>query len=374
MIEWISMKAKSQKEIIISSSKTPTAGSIFLKATLLSLFFAFILLLITGIGVLIFGYFKVNKLVKSANTTIPEIRSLVKEGLNTTPQNTQGYKNILLLGVDSVANKPNSPQLTDTILLISININNGTINTVSLPRDLWSQAYQTRINALYEYGKDRYPEEPEKFSQEVVAELTNINIDHTITLSLITVAEIIDILGGIEIDVKEGFIDTEFPREDINLNLVKNNSELYETVEFKPGLQIMDGERTLKYIRSRKSADLNQGTDIARSNRQQQVIQGLILKAQNFDLLRDSKTLAELYNLYNKDFENQFSKVEAIATMNWLFPHKDNINLNPNTVSIYPNNKNGVITNPPLYKYSGQWVYEIRDITKFQEEIVGYLK
>lgn len=370
MIEWLGMQEIKQKETKI---KTPTARSIFLKATLLSLLFVSIMLFITALGVLGFSYYKLDKLANKANTTVPELKTLITTGLNTIPQNTNGYKNILLLGVDSVANKPNSPQLTDTILLISINMNSGKINTLSLPRDLWSAAYQTRINALYEYGKDRYPEKPEQFPEEVIKELTDINIDHTITLSLSTVAEIVDILGGIEVDVKEGFIDEEFPREDIDLAEINNQAELYETVEFKPGLQTMDGVTTLKYIRSRKSTDINQGTDIARSNRQQQVIEALISKVKNFDVIRNTDTLANLYNLYNKDFENQFSKIEAIATLNYLLPHKDDISLKSHTPSIYPEDKNGIITNPPTYKYAGQWVYEVRDLQNFQAEIKNSL-
>lgn len=367
------MQEKKQKESKTENKKTPTAGSIFLKATLLSLLFVFVMLFITALGVLGYGYNKLNKLAHNANTTIPELKTLITTGLNTNPKNTNGYKNILLLGVDSVANKPNSPQLTDTLLLISIHLDSGNINTVSLPRDLWSQAYQTRINALYEYGKDRYPEHPEQFPQEVIAELTNINIDHTITLSLSTVAEIVDILGGIEVDIEEGFIDTEFPREDIDLSQVKNQAELYETIEFKPGIQTMDGETTLKYIRSRKSADINQGTDIARSNRQQQVIKSLISKAQSFDVIKNTNKLANLFILYNQTFENQFSKVEAIATLNYLFPYKNDIKLNSHNLSIYPADKTGVITNPPIYKYNGQWVYEIRSLENFKEEVISAL-
>ena len=124
-----------------SKTNAPTPGSIFLKATLLSLFFAFIMLLITSLFVLGFGFSKLNSFAKKADTSIPELKTLVSTGLKTQPQSTDGFKNILLLGVDTVANKPDSPQLTDTMLLISINLNSGNINTLSLPRDLWSTTF-----------------------------------------------------------------------------------------------------------------------------------------------------------------------------------------------------------------------------------------
>ena len=365
---------KNEEAKLATEVTVPTAGSIFFKATLLSLLFAFVLLVITGLGVAVFGYYKLNQFAHSAQTTIPELKTLVKTAITTQPKQTDGYKTILLLGVDSVLNKPGSPELTDTMLLLSLNMKTGEVNTLSLPRDLWATAYQTRINALYEYGKEKYPERPEQFSEEVISELTGVKINHTITLSLQTVAEIIDVLGGIEVEVREGFTDTEFPREDINITTVTNPAELYETVTFNPGLQKMDGSTVLKYIRSRKSADLSQGTDIARSQRQQQVISALIGRIKNFSIIRDMDALAQLYVLYTNTFEEQFSKQEAISTLNYLRPYLETISLNSHTLSIYPENKDGVITNPPVTKYKGQWVYEIRESKSFQAELQSKLK
>jgi len=353
--------------------KQPTAGSIFLKATLLSLLFVLIMLFITALGVVGFGYSKLNSFAKKADTSIGELRTLVSTGLEKTPDQTDNYKTILLLGLDSVANKPGSPQLTDTMLLISINMTNGKVNTLSLPRDLWSTAYITRINALYEYGKDKYPNRPEQFPEEVIEKLTGIDINHTLTLSLENVAEVIDIIGGIEVEVLEGFVDDQFPRDDVDI-FKASQDELYETVSFNDGLQHMDGQTTLKYIRSRKSSNLEQGTDVARSIRQQQVISELVSKIVNFSIIKDTNKLAELYLLYGNEFENQFSKIEAISTLNYLLPYKDNLKINSHTLSIYPDDQNGVITNPPLYKYNSQWVYEIIDNQRFESEVKQLLQ
>lgn len=374
MIEWLCMEENIKPDTSKKETKAPTATSIFFKATLLSLVFVVIMLLITALGVLGYGYHKLNQFTHKAGTSVGELKTLIESGINKQPENTNGYKTILLLGLDTVVNKPDSPQLTDTMLLISINTKTAEINTLSLPRDLWSNDYKTRINALYEYGKERYPDRPEQFPEEVVEALTGIDINHTITMSLENVAEIIDVLGGIEVNVEEGFTDTEFPREDIDLQTAKTHDELYETVTFEKGLQYMDGKTTLKYIRSRKSSNLDQGTDVARSNRQQQIVSALVSKILSFDVVKNTDTLATLYLLYDKEFENQFSKLEMISTLNSLYPQKDNIEVNSHTLSIYPDNENGVITNPPLYKYSGQWVYEVRNLENLQNEVKKYLQ
>lgn len=351
----------------------PSTGKPHIKAVMLGLVFAFFIVLLSVIAIAGYSYHKLTTLATAANTSITEVFELVKAGVESQPTQTNGYKTILLLGVDSVENKPESPLLTDTMMLLSVHLESGAIRTLALPRDLWSVEYQTRINALYHYGHERYPDFPQQFPQEVIAQMTGIPIEHTVVLSLEQVAEIIDLLGGIKIDVPEGFTDTQFPRSDVNI-YTASSDELYQTITFEPGLQYMSGERVLQYIRSRKSTNLAQGTDTARSQRQQQVIAAIIQRMQNFSVLKNTSTLVELYNYYTTNFESQLSKQEIISTGYTLFPNKDSISFKSSNLSIYPENEFGVITNPPAYKYKGEWVYEVRDIQAFQEEVQLYLQ
>ncbi|MBU1085877.1 LCP family protein [Patescibacteria group bacterium] len=347
---------------------SPTAGSIFLKATLLSLAFATIMLFITAFGVGIWGFNKLYNFAKLANTSIGELKTTFNIGWNSPVTKSNDKKNFLILGVDSLEARPGSPALTDTIILLSLDIKSGQISTIPLPRDLWSNKYLTRINALYYYGQDKYPSQPEKFAKETIEDLTGISIHHTIVVSINSVTDIIDILGGVEVDVKTGFTDSQFPRPNVDVTIVKDPAKLYQTVVFEEGKQNMDGERVLQFIRSRKSGD-DQGHDLARAERQQLVISTLVKRFQNFELLRDEKTLAELYKYYHKNFAQQFSIEEGIATIREILPIKNSITFKNNSISVFPDDKNGVITNPPTYKYKGEWIYEIRDENNFKNEI-----
>lgn len=355
------------------SNEILSGKKLFLRATLLSFLFLCIFFILTAVVIGLFTFYKASSFTQKTNTSFTELYQLVKTGINQKPIQDNNHKNILILGIDSVENKPNSPQLTDTMLLASINLKTGKINTLSLPRDLWSNAYQTRINALYEYGKERYPENPKRFPTEVVSELTEIQIHHTITLSLEQLAELVDIVGGINITVPNTFTDTEFPRDDVDINTA-SQEELYETVTFEKGPQTMDGKTVLKYIRSRKSSDITQGTDNARASRQQEVITALLEKIQSKAVLTSPDTLADLYNYYNTDFSQQLELTELISTVYSLYPQKNSISLTGHSLSIYPDIENGVITNPPLYKYSGQWVYEITDQSSFASEVKAKLQ
>ena len=353
-------------------TKSETFWPIFLKASLLSLALAAIMLIITAFGIGIWGFGKLNSFAKLANTSISELKTTIETGWNMPVSHTNYKKNILLLGLDSLESRPGSPALTDTIMLLSLDLKSGQISRISLPRDLWSSKYQTRINALYFYGQEKYPQEPQRFAQETIQDLTGVDIHHTIVISMDSVTKIIDILGGIEVYVEQGFTDTQFPRPNVDVTKVFNPKELYQTITFEEGAQHMNSERVLQFIRSRKAED-DQGTDLARSQRQQIVIYSIFEKLNNLHPLKDATILAELFRYYNNNYSRQFSIEEGIATIKTILPVRKNINFSSSSLSIYPEDKFGVITNPPTYKYSGEWVYEILDKEVFKKEILEKL-
>jgi LCP family protein required for cell wall assembly len=270
---------------------------LFIKTTLLTIFFLFLFFLITVVGVGYYAYVKAESFAQAAGTPLPQLIQIAKEGWNSKPIQEDDHINILILGTDQIANRGNAPVLTDTIMISSLNLKTGSISMFSLPRDLWHVGYDTRINALYTYGKDRYSTEPERFPREVVEEMTGIRIQHTFVITLDTLAKLIDEVGGVSVDIKEGFIDPQFPRNDVDVTKVHDPKLLYETVEFKSGVQNLTGKQVLKYVRSRHSQN-DQGTDDARARRQQEVIQALIQKIKDPHFYRDLPRLGRLYKFY----------------------------------------------------------------------------
>ncbi|MDH5533652.1 MAG: LCP family protein, partial [Candidatus Pacebacteria bacterium] len=247
------------------------------------------------------------------------------------------------------------------------------IQTLSFPRDLWHDGYQTRINALYFYGQERYPENPQQFPTEVISEMTGIDIHHTLVLSFEQVSQLIDLLGGIEVDVPVAFIDEEFPRTDVDVTVVRDPKLLYKTIEFKQGKQIMNGETSLEYVRSRKSGD-DEGTDIARGSRQQLLIEALIGKLKQKDTLTNFALLGKLYTFYEENFAQVISIEEIVSLSKKLYPMRDNLSFVGNSLSIYPENEYGVIWHPPEWQYRGEWVYAIRDAAEFSAYVQTVLK
>jgi anionic cell wall polymer biosynthesis LytR-Cps2A-Psr (LCP) family protein len=341
---------------------------LFLKTQLFTLLFFFLFVFLTGVAFLIFGFFKFRGFSRESGLGIGQVHSIAREGWNLEPTSTDGYKNILILGLDSLETRGDSPALTDTIILASVNFKSGEIGTFSLPRDLWNDDYITRINALYFYGLEKYPNNPEKFPREVLEEMTGLEIHQTLVLSFEQVSEVIDLLGGLEIDVPVAFIDEEFPRPDVDVTVERDPAKLYKTIEFEKGKQTMNGEEALEYIRSRKSGD-DEGTDVARGTRQQLVIEALISKVKQKDTIYNFKLMGQLYKYYDDNFSDVFSPQELVALGRKLYPIRDSIKFTSNVPSIYPEDKNGVIWHPPVWQYKGEWVYALRNPEVFKLEV-----
>lgn len=152
--------------------------------------------------------------------------------------------------------------LTDSIILASLNGDDKKVTLLSIPRDLYVSypegKWAGRINNLYGLWKANAV--GVKYLADKVTEITGQPIDHYVIIDFTGFKKIIDVLGGIEIDVPADLIDREYP----------NDNWWYETLSIKKWLQIMNGDTALKYSRSRHST-----SDFDRSNRQQLVIKAI---------------------------------------------------------------------------------------------------
>lgn len=330
-------------------------------------FFCFILLILTVLLVFAANHY-FTQFVTAAQISRSDFFTQIQTALRQSPEQTDGRVNVLVLGTDSLANRAGDPVLTDTMMLMSVNLDTGELRTLSLPRDLWSKEYQTKINALYHYGTERYPQSPEDFSTQVIESMTGVVLHHTLVVSMDSVAALIDTLGGVDVEVKMGFVDTQFPRTNVDIRRETDPNVLYETVEFITGSEHMSGDRALKFMRSRKSADMSQGTDDARSQRQQQLIAAVIQKISDPQIIRKPRLLGELYRWYSENFEQQLPISEVLSLANQLRTKLTALSFSPAQLSIETEESPGVIVHPPVEKYQ-QWVYEVNDTEMFQQEI-----
>ena len=328
-------------------------------------------LLLTGVVVGGFFYQKAHQFSTEAGISLPELRATIERGLERTVTTTNGRKNLLLLGTDELDTRGDAPVLTDTIMFVSLDTTTGAVTTLALPRDIWSDEYQTKINALYLYGKERSPEQPELFPTQVFSDWTGIPIHHTIVVSLASVSELIDTLGGVEVTIPESFTDELFPRTDVDVTVERDPRKLYKTVSFTAGIEKMNGERALEYMRSRHSGG-STGTDTSRSQRQAAVIMAVLQSVRRPEVILNPKTAGQLYRYYTKHFANVFPPEEAVATLKVLWPHRAKITVQAQQLSIFPQDSEGIIFHPTANERTN-WIYRIRKPETFASDIQSLL-
>jgi len=206
--------------------------------------------------------------------------------------NTQSYTsldgfdddriNILLLGRANT--HKSGKDLTDTIIIASINTSDYTIALLSLPRDLLisNNSFYAKINSLYQTGLRN--DVGAQYITDSVQKITGQKIHYYFVLDFAGFTNIIDILGGINIDVPRHIKDERYPGPGYS----------YETFEVYPGLQKFDGTTALKYARTRHD-DID--GDFGRAKRQQQVMQSARNKAFSLGTIMNPKKMTELFDV-----------------------------------------------------------------------------
>ena len=205
---------------------------------------------------------------------------------------------ILLLGIDSeeASIKSSSSFNGDTIMLISFDPETLHATMFSIPRDTYVRmacgGNLTKINAAAWGGT--------KCMVKTVENFTGLTIDYYAKINFRGVIDLVDVLGGITVDVPMDFCESnedrmEGPGYEICLN---------------KGVQVLNGKQALALARHRKTLPLG---DFQRGQNQQLVVEGMINQAKTIRNVNDlykildtisdnidlSMTTEELLSFYN---------------------------------------------------------------------------
>lgn len=192
--------------------------------------------------------------------------------------------NFLILGNPGEGN--NAPNLTDTIMLATLKPQDQKIYFFSIPRDLYARIGElqsfSKINSLYEIGKNRNPNSPADYIITTIEKVTGEKIDYFLTVDLPAIKKIVDDLGGLNVNVSQTVIDNRFP--------TANNG--YETFRIDQGWRYFDGETTLKFLRTRHS----EHGDFDRMRRQQDVVEAFRKKIFGLNIIWDFPRILKIYS------------------------------------------------------------------------------
>jgi LCP family protein required for cell wall assembly len=210
---------------------------------------------------------------------------------------TDGRLNLLLIGSDA---GPDRWSLrTDTIIILSVDVETGRVALFGIPRnmvgvplppesaDAFSDGrFPGLLNALYVYAMGHpghFPGGDARGFRAVtgaVQELVGVRLDGVVVVNLAGFVRLVDAIGGLWIDVPERLVDRNYPLEDGSGHL---------RLDIKPGCQLLDGQMALAYARSR-----HQDSDYGRMRRQQAVLVALARQVDPIALLPKVPKLLEI--------------------------------------------------------------------------------
>jgi LCP family protein required for cell wall assembly len=198
--------------------------------------------------------------------------------------------NVLVMGLDRRPNEGDTLTRTDTMMVVTINPVAKTAGILGIPRDMYVEIpnedggyFEERVNTALEYGVlYDYPGGGPQLAEDTIERNLNIKIDHYVIIDFPGFKEVIDSLGGIDVDVPD-YLDDPYYSE-------SEKPGDYFPLHFEPGMQHMDGSTALGYARSR-----NTTSDLDRIQRQQRVIFAVMDKALGLDVLKNAGDLWKQY-------------------------------------------------------------------------------
>lgn len=255
-----------------------------------------------------------------------------------------GHTNFLLLG-NGGANHDGG-DLMDTIIVASLDQENKLITLLSVPRDLYVKdptVGNSRINEIYYSAKKKFGSSSQglDYMKTKVEELVGIPIHYWIKIDFNGFKELIDALGGVDIEVKNAIYDPYYP---------KDGTVLYETFKIDPGQHHLDGNTALKYARSRKTT-----SDFDRADRQQQILYAIKQKALQTEVLLSGEKITKILNTLKSNIETNI-KVKEILTLGSVAKDYSPEQISHRLIHDDPTKCGGFLFTPSMQAYGGMYV------------------
>lgn len=214
------------------------------------------------------SYLFVNSILNKVHrVTINNNELGVSKQAELNSLNNKGVHNIYLFGVDEPEGVPGR---SDAIMVMSVNDTKHTLKLVSILRDSYVPIpghKAQKVNAAYAFGGPQ-------LAMETLNKDYNLDIHNFISCNFTSLPEIINILGGVHVDLTpEEVYEIKFPYDQLKtLDHEPNAPNITHA-----GPQTLDGLQTMAYLRVRHKT----GGDYARTYRQRQVIEQLFQRVEN---------------------------------------------------------------------------------------------
>lgn len=238
--------------------------------------------------------FIVNLFSKLDTTIIEPEELMINVEVQESIDLGEGYFNFVIFGSDSREGELEEGSLSDTIIIVSLNNETKEVKLVSVYRDTYlnlTDGTYNKCNAAYSLGGP---------TQAINTLNTNLdlNIEKYVTVDFTILVKIVDLLGGVELEIDESEIDAINDYIPETASVAGEEAVLIE----ESGLQLLDGVQATTYARIRST----EGGDFKRTDRQRYLIEQLVKKIKTCDLT----TINEIINTVLPEISTNFTITE----------------------------------------------------------------
>lgn len=221
------------------------------KITLLVAVIVVLALLI--LGIMVYGYM---------NDAVEQMHEATPEDYDLSLTDVDGYINILLLGVDSRDMENIKGTRSDAIMIVSINKDTNDVKIISVYRDTYLKMGDT---STFDKITHACAYDGPEMSMKSLNQAMDLNISNYVVVNFKAVADLVDAVGGITVDVQDYEIQQ---LNKYTIQTAKNiGRENYKLVE-AAGTQTLEGVQAVSYGRIRKGV----GDDFKRTERMRTVL------------------------------------------------------------------------------------------------------
>jgi len=313
----------------------------------------------------------VNTLSKRTNQPPLYFPQILKNSLTNNQLRGETSQNFIILGLDPRNDLLEKTVTTDTIIFTKLDLaNSPTLRLVSLPRDLWNYQQGKKINDIY--PQSLATGDPNLILSQF-SQITGQSISHYLVITTQDLIDFIALIGGVDVNLENGFIDDQYPNPD-HISNPGSTAPVYITIEFKKGLNHLDESNVTQFVRSRKSSDnpLLGGTDLGRITRQQLLINAIISKVMQPQYTHNIGFIFQLYHFWQNHFQTNITD-QYLSDL--IINHQRqllNLNLQKYEIPIATSaSTEGVIYHPQFFE-NNQWVFIPK--SKDYRELIDFIK
>lgn len=220
--------------------------------------------------------------------------------------NETGYLNVALFGLDSRDGTLGTGERSDTIIIASLNRETKEVKLCSVYRDTVLE----QPDGSYNKANTAYATDDAEGAIAMLNKNLDMDIKHYVTVNFNVLVDVIDELGGVELDLtdEEVYWTNGYCVETSRVT-GKTTTDLT-----KSGKQVLDGVQATSYCRIRYTT----GDDFKRAERQRNVLEQIVIKAQKADLSTINRIIDKVF----PKVATNFTLTEILAYAKDAFDYK----------------------------------------------------